>query len=171
MTLFTVIKCSVFQITRKFKKKKLLLVKKKKKSYFLSWRYCSGNNFQSNLFILARYYVNGRIATVDDFTNSEILDSLQDELRTGNRIIEATGRKRKLWLGETSSAYGGGADGLSDAYVAAFMYVWNYLPSKYKTIDKCMQLDTYMTAFVHVHMLMPFILNDVQMWYTCTRIK
>lgn len=94
---------------------------------------------------------------MDDFTNSEVLDSLQDELRTGNRIIEATGRKRKLWLGETSSAYGGGADGLSDAYVAAFMYVWNYLPSKYKTIDKCMQLDTYMTAFVHVHMLMPYI--------------
>lgn len=26
-----------------------------------------------------------------------------------------------------------------------------------KTIDKCMQLDTYMTAFVHVHMLMPYI--------------
>lgn len=60
---------------------------------------------------------------MDDFTNPEILDSLQDELRTGNRIIEASGRKRKMWLGETSSAYGGGAEGLSDAYVAAFMLV------------------------------------------------
>lgn len=65
--------------------------------------------------------MNGRIATVDDFTNSEILDSLQDELRTGNRIIRDTGGKKQLWLGETSSAYGGGANGLSDAYVAAFM--------------------------------------------------
>nr|XP_022337561.1 heparanase-like [Crassostrea virginica] len=70
-----------------------------------------------------QYYVNGRIATVDDFTNSEILDSLQDELRTGNRIIRDTGGKKQLWLGETSSAYGGGANGLSDAYVAAFMWL------------------------------------------------
>lgn len=121
MTLLTVIKCTFFQITRKLKK--TIAGKKKKNLIFYPKDTALVTIFSTNLFILARYYVNGRIATVDDFTNSEVLDSLQDELRTGNRIIEATGRKRKLWLGETSSAYGGGADGLSDAYVAAFMYV------------------------------------------------
>ncbi|XP_062605314.1 heparanase-like [Saccostrea cucullata] len=70
-----------------------------------------------------QYYVNGRTATVNDFTNSEILDSFQEELKTGNKIIQGMGDKRKLWLGETSSAYGGGAEGLSDAFVAAFMWL------------------------------------------------
>lgn len=90
-----------------------------------------------------QYYVNGRIATVDDFTNSEILDSLQDELRTGNRIIEATGRKRKLWLGETSSAYGGGADGLSDAYVAAFMWLDKLGMSAKNNVDVVVRQSFY----------------------------
>lgn len=72
-------------------------------------------------YCLYRYYVNGRTATVGDFTNSEILDSFEDELKTGNMIVALTGNERKLWLGETSSAYGGGAEGLSDAFVAAFM--------------------------------------------------
>eukprot|EP00105_Crassostrea_gigas_P019717 XP_011438298.1 PREDICTED: heparanase [Crassostrea gigas] len=90
-----------------------------------------------------QYYVNGRIATVDDFTNSEVLDSLQDELRTGNRIIEATGRKRKLWLGETSSAYGGGADGLSDAYVAAFMWLDKLGISAKNNVDVVLRQSFY----------------------------
>ena len=28
-----------------------------------------------------------------------------------------------VWLGETSSTYGGGTEGLSDSFVAGFMYV------------------------------------------------
>lgn len=90
-----------------------------------------------------QYYVNGRIATVDDFTNPEILDSLQDELRTGNRIIEASGRKRKLWLGETSSAYGGGAEGLSDAYVAAFMWLDKLGMSAKNNVDVVLRQSFY----------------------------
>lgn len=29
----------------------------------------------------------------------------------------------KIWMGETASAFGGGAPGLSDTYVAAFMWL------------------------------------------------
>lgn len=37
------------------------------------------------------------------------------------QTIELTSPGKKVWLGETSSAYGGGAKGLSDTFVAGFM--------------------------------------------------
>jgi len=44
-----------------------------------------------------------------------------DEIALGVQITQASGSKAKVWLGETSSAWGGGAEGLSDRYVAGFM--------------------------------------------------
>ncbi|XP_048746309.2 heparanase-like [Ostrea edulis] len=90
-----------------------------------------------------QYYVNGRTATVGDFTNSEILDSFEDELKTGNMIVALTGNERKLWLGETSSAYGGGAEGLSDAFVAAFMWLDKLGVSAKNNVDVVMRQSLY----------------------------
>lgn len=65
--------------------------------------------------------MNGRTATIQDFMDPTILANLERLLTTVNNIRSKTAPGRPIWLGETSSAYGGGSPGLSDAYVAGFM--------------------------------------------------
>ncbi|XP_078391527.1 heparanase [Cetorhinus maximus] len=69
------------------------------------------------------YYVNGRNASLKDFLSPQVLDSLMLKI---NQIFEVASKivpDKKVWLGETSSAFGGGAPDLSDKYVAGFMWL------------------------------------------------
>ena len=56
------------------------------------------------------YYLNGRKASQEDFLNPGLMDGLSDKVQ----IFKTAFPKRKFWLGETGSAYGGGAKGISD---------------------------------------------------------
>ncbi|NXU80236.1 HPSE Heparanase, partial [Oreotrochilus melanogaster] len=67
------------------------------------------------------YYVNGRSATREDFLSPKVLDSFATAVHEVLEIVGGTVPNKKVWLGETSSAYGGGAPGLSNTYVAGFM--------------------------------------------------
>ncbi|XP_060082509.1 heparanase-like isoform X2 [Ylistrum balloti] len=69
------------------------------------------------------YYVDGRVATIKDFLSPYVLDGLAPEIITGNKIAAQYAPGKRVWLGETSSAWGGGATGLSDRYVAGFMWL------------------------------------------------
>ncbi|XP_041815939.1 heparanase [Chelmon rostratus] len=69
------------------------------------------------------YYVNGRDTSLEDFLDPAVLDTLA--LKT-NEVLEKVKREspgKPVWLGETSSAYGGGAAGLSDTFAAGFMWL------------------------------------------------
>ncbi|KAM4719975.1 heparanase isoform 1-T1 [Anableps anableps] len=69
------------------------------------------------------YYVNGKDTSLEDFLNPEVLDTLA--LKT-NKVLERVNQEspgKSVWLGETSSAYGGGALGLSDTFVSGFMWL------------------------------------------------
>ena len=68
-----------------------------------------------------RYYMNGLIAKLSDFTNVKLLDHLIDELKVVSELVEKYQPEAELWLGETSNTYGGGTPGISDTYVAGFM--------------------------------------------------
>uniref|UniRef100_A0A8C4QIF4 Heparanase n=1 Tax=Eptatretus burgeri TaxID=7764 RepID=A0A8C4QIF4_EPTBU len=69
------------------------------------------------------YYVNGRTATLHDFLDPKLLDSLVIEIQDVAQVVQKVSPGSKVWLGETSSAWGGGAAGLSDSYVAGFMWL------------------------------------------------
>ncbi|XP_033890601.3 heparanase-like isoform X1 [Acipenser ruthenus] len=69
------------------------------------------------------YYVNGRDTSLSDFLSPEVLDSLATKTQEIFQVVNETVPGKKVWLGETSSAYGGGAPGLSDTYVAGFMWL------------------------------------------------
>ncbi|KAI5622557.1 heparanase precursor [Silurus asotus] len=69
------------------------------------------------------YYVNGRDASLDDFLDPKVLDMLAVKTDKVLKIVHSLSPGKKVWLGETSSAYGGGAAGLSDAFVAGFMWL------------------------------------------------
>ncbi|XP_058962394.2 heparanase isoform X1 [Pocillopora verrucosa] len=70
-----------------------------------------------------QYYVNGRTCSEKDFYNPEVLDYFLHEVSEANSILDGIKSGFSRWLGETSSAYGGGASGLSDRYVAGFMWL------------------------------------------------
>lgn len=54
--------------------------------------------------------------------STDVLDSLVKQLsELRDTIAEAGYSSSPVWLGETSSCWGGGAPGLSDRYVAGFM--------------------------------------------------
>ncbi|XP_007447591.1 PREDICTED: heparanase isoform X2 [Lipotes vexillifer] len=69
------------------------------------------------------YYLNGRIATKEDFLNPDVLDTFISSVQKIFQAVEETRRHKKVWLGETSSAYGGGAPLLSNTFAAGFMWL------------------------------------------------
>ncbi|XP_072112435.1 heparanase [Mobula birostris] len=69
------------------------------------------------------YYVNGRNASLKDFLSPQVLDSLVWRINQIHQVVAKTVPGKKIWLGETSSAYGGGAPDLSDRFVAGFMWL------------------------------------------------
>nr|KAF6431361.1 heparanase [Rousettus aegyptiacus] len=69
------------------------------------------------------YYLNGRIATKEDFLNPDVLDTFILSVQKVFQVVEETRPHKKVWLGETSSAYGGGAPSLSNTFAAGFMWL------------------------------------------------
>uniref|UniRef100_A0ABI7XW67 Heparanase n=1 Tax=Felis catus TaxID=9685 RepID=A0ABI7XW67_FELCA len=69
------------------------------------------------------YYLNGRIATKEDFLNPDVLDTFASSVQKIFQVVEETRPHKKVWLGETSSAYGGGAPLLSNTFAAGFMWL------------------------------------------------
>lgn len=71
--------------------------------------------------MLFRYYTNGQTAKLPEFTSTELLDHFIDEAKQASVMAAKYQPGVQVWLGETSSCYGGGAPDLSDSYVAGFM--------------------------------------------------
>ena len=71
--------------------------------------------------VLYRYYVDGRTCSEEDFYSPDVLDYFLHELNAVNSILSKIDPGCSRWLGETGRAFGGGAPGLSDRYVAGFM--------------------------------------------------
>ncbi|XP_051900851.1 heparanase [Pristis pectinata] len=69
------------------------------------------------------YYVNGRNTSLKDFLSPQVLDSLVWRIKEILKVVAKTVPGKKVWLGETSSAFGGGAPDLSDKFVAGFMWL------------------------------------------------
>lgn len=69
------------------------------------------------------YYVNGRNTSLEDFLDPEILDTLASKTKEVLEKVKLVSPGKSVWLGETSSAYGGGAAGLSDTFAAGFMWL------------------------------------------------
>ncbi|KAM9541187.1 heparanase-like isoform 2-T2 [Salvelinus alpinus] len=73
--------------------------------------------------LLEGYYVNGRHTSLKDFLDPEVLNTLALKTHEVMETVDLASPGKKVWLGETSSAYGGGAKGLSDTFVAGFMWL------------------------------------------------
>jgi len=71
-----------------------------------------------------QYFLNGRIATVNDFLNTTVMDTLKKLLRNVKQARRKSDQKNiPLWLSETSSAYGGGSQNLTDTFANGFLWL------------------------------------------------
>ena len=70
-----------------------------------------------------QYYTSNK-ANVSQFYNPDLLDDLIREIHELQEIMKESGASSiDLWLGETSSAYDGGVPGVSNSYIAGFMWL------------------------------------------------
>ncbi|KAK3595333.1 hypothetical protein CHS0354_004488 [Potamilus streckersoni] len=70
-----------------------------------------------------QYYTDGQHTHADHFLNPELLNSLVDNIVKARSVVQMFAPGKQVWLGETSSAYFGGAPGLSDRYIAGFEWL------------------------------------------------
>lgn len=71
-----------------------------------------------------QYYLNGRSACQKDFLNPSTFELLEDQISRTTEIVNASHvPKLPIWLGETSSAYGGGAPHLSNTFIGSFLWI------------------------------------------------
>jgi len=71
-----------------------------------------------------QYYVNGREATVSNFTSSLVMNMLPAQIEMIKGTIANAGYSAlPVWLTETSSAWGGGSPGLTDTYADGFLWL------------------------------------------------
>ena len=67
------------------------------------------NNGILNAITWHHYYLNGHNATLKDFLNVKTLENLQVQMDLVRDVLKREGKQTShLWLGETSSAFGGG---------------------------------------------------------------
>lgn len=62
-------------------------------------------------------------AKKEDFISISLLDSFHDTSVSAAQMVHKLQPEAEVWLGETSSAFDGGTSGLSDVFIAGFMYV------------------------------------------------
>ena len=67
------------------------------------------------------YYVRAQETSLHEFYQAKVLDTLLQELKDADTVINKISPSLPRWLGETSSASGGGAEGISDRFIAGFM--------------------------------------------------
>ncbi|KAF5285296.1 hypothetical protein FQA39_LY04395 [Lamprigera yunnana] len=71
-----------------------------------------------------QYYFNGRTATIHDFLDLTIFNMLEVQIYMIKDILTtARAQMKPIWLGETSSAYGGGVPNCSNSFVSTFIWL------------------------------------------------
>lgn len=67
------------------------------------------------------YYINSETAKLSAFYSVHVLDKLFDWINELQSIIKQTSFTNDMWLGETSSTYGGGRALYSESFISGFM--------------------------------------------------
>ncbi|KAJ7325088.1 hypothetical protein JRQ81_018108 [Phrynocephalus forsythii] len=69
------------------------------------------------------YYLDGRVAKVTDFLKTRLLDTLSDQIRKIQKVVNAHTPGKKIWLEGIGATSEGGITNLSDSYAASFLWL------------------------------------------------
>ncbi|XP_067658195.1 heparanase-like [Haliotis asinina] len=70
-----------------------------------------------------QYYAYKAFGTPEICTDPKVMDALITDINIVRNVTSLSNPDTPLWLGETSSFYGGGTPGVSDRYVAGFLWL------------------------------------------------
>ncbi|XP_015671767.1 inactive heparanase-2 [Protobothrops mucrosquamatus] len=80
------------------------------------------------------YYLDGRVAKVTDFLKTRLLDTLSDQIRKIQKVVNAHMPGKRIWLEGIGAASEGGITNLSDSYAASFLILDYWLSLLYKQL-------------------------------------
>ncbi|XP_035753320.1 inactive heparanase-2, partial [Egretta garzetta] len=69
------------------------------------------------------YYIDGRVAKVTDFLKTRLLDTLSDQIRKIQKVVNTYTPGKKIWLEGVGTTSAGGMNNLSDSYAAGFLWL------------------------------------------------
>ncbi|NXL41166.1 HPSE2 protein, partial [Podilymbus podiceps] len=69
------------------------------------------------------YYIDGRVAKVTDFLKTRLLDTLSDQIRKIQKVVNTYTPGKKIWLEGVGVTSAGGMNNLSDSYAAGFLWL------------------------------------------------
>ncbi|XP_014741440.1 PREDICTED: inactive heparanase-2 isoform X4 [Sturnus vulgaris] len=72
---------------------------------------------------LEGYYIDGRVAKVTDFLKTRLLDTLSDQIRKIQKVVNTYTPGKKIWLEGVGMTSAGGMNNLSDSYAAGFLWL------------------------------------------------
>ena len=73
------------------------------------------------IFRCFSYYAKSVDSSPAQFYVPEVMDSLLHDMEVVGAVVRKTAPGLPIWLGETSSASGGGVAGISDRYLGSFL--------------------------------------------------
>ncbi|XP_046553595.1 heparanase-like isoform X3 [Haliotis rubra] len=92
-------------------------------SAFVADYFAAGGDRAVDRITFHQYYTSDRTAHLSNFTDTKLMDTLVSYIQTGLGVARRTNPHTPIWLGETSSSSPGGAPGMSDRYVAGFLWL------------------------------------------------
>ncbi|NWH94963.1 HPSE2 protein, partial [Aegithalos caudatus] len=69
------------------------------------------------------YYIDGRVDKVTDFLKTRLLDTLSDQIRKIQKVVNTYTPGKKIWLEGVGMTSAGGMNNLSDSYAAGFLWL------------------------------------------------
>ncbi|NWW81135.1 HPSE2 protein, partial [Climacteris rufus] len=69
------------------------------------------------------YYIDGRVAKVTDFLKTRLLDTLSDQIRKIQKVVNTYTPGKKIWLEGVGTTPAGGMNNLSDSFAAGFLWL------------------------------------------------
>ncbi|XP_048194463.1 inactive heparanase-2 isoform X1 [Perognathus longimembris pacificus] len=68
-------------------------------------------------------YIDGRVVKVMDFLKTRLLDTLSDQIRKIQKVVNTYTPGKKIWLEGVVTTSSGGTNNLSDSYAAGFLWL------------------------------------------------
>uniref|UniRef100_F7C6L2 Uncharacterized protein n=1 Tax=Monodelphis domestica TaxID=13616 RepID=F7C6L2_MONDO len=69
------------------------------------------------------YYIDSRVVKVMDFLKTRLLDTLSDQIRKIQKVVNTYTPGKKIWLEGVVTTSAGGTNNLSDSYAAGFLWL------------------------------------------------
>ncbi|KAJ8013758.1 hypothetical protein DPEC_G00033120 [Dallia pectoralis] len=96
------------------------------------------------------YYMDGRVAKVEDFLKTRLLDTLTEQINKVFKVVSSHAPGKKVWLGGVGPAWAGGTSDLSNTYAASFLWLNTLGIAAIQGIDVVLRHSFFDYGYTHL---------------------